>query len=254
MPQERVPMPFNFRVMKKTTLLLFSLLTLAACNKGETSGQNEQEAQLEEAATNVEEAAAEDTAQSPAGAETPAPAPVELPDEPMPGATSTASAAPSAANPLFNFTLRPGQAGAVQVGMNIAEVKRQYGETKLRETTLQQEGTDTKAYEVLGERRRTDLVVEQQCKGTTCKVYRITVMNPAFKTESGLGIGSTMADLKKNLSISSIGVGEGKLVAISENARMSFVLETATIPSSKWANLKVNDVPESTPVTSILLY
>ncbi|MGV3541529.1 MAG: hypothetical protein ACO1OQ_17055 [Rufibacter sp.] len=239
--------------MKKTSLLLCTLLALAACKKDTSTDQTDQTAQIEQAAGQVD-AAAEAGPQAPDGAEPAAPTTVELPDEPMPGATSTASAAPSAANPLFNYDLRAGQAGAVKVGMPIAELKKQYGENKIQETTLSQEGMETKAFEILGERRRTDLVVEQQCTGTNCKVSRISVMNPAFKTPEGVGVGSTFGDIKKSVNITRVGNGEGNFVAISENAKMSFVLDLKDIPAEKRASLKLKDVPATAVVTKIYLF
>ncbi|RNI29636.1 hypothetical protein EFA69_08745 [Rufibacter immobilis] len=241
--------------MKKTVLLFSCLLALAACKQNSSDAQDNKEAQLEEAAGAMDEEALDaQTPQTPDGAAPSTSQSEAMSEEPLPGATSTASTPPSSANPLFNLTLRPGQVGAVRVGMPIDEARKQYGNTKFRETTLLQEGTETKAFEVLGERRRTDMVVEQECTGTNCRVFRIKVINPAFKTPGGVGIGSTLADVKKSFPITSISAGEGKLYAISQEAKMSFALNATSIPAGKWGSLKVKDVPDNTPVSEILVY
>ncbi|RNI31242.1 hypothetical protein [Rufibacter latericius] len=240
--------------MKKTILLFSTLVALASC-KNETSDANTTtDTQIEEAAGDISTEAAESPAQSPDGA-TPTPAVSEpMSEEPLPGATSTASTPPSAANPLFNLTLERGQAGAVKIGMTIDELKKAYGQNKLREIEHTIEGTTTPAFEVLGERHRPDLRVEQECAGTACKVTRITVLNPAFKTYNGLGIGSTFEDLQKSIKITRVATGEGNFVAISEDAKMSFVLDMRGIPAQKWAKMQVKDVPGSTLVSGVMLF
>ncbi len=240
--------------MKKTILLFGTLLALASCKQDASNAQDNNETQLEEAAGDVSTEAGEAATQSPDGA-TPAPAASEpMTEEPLPGAPSTASTPPSAANPLFNLTLQSGQAGRVKIGMSIDELKKVYGETKLRSIEHSIEGNTTAAYEVLGERHRPDLRVEQECAGTACKVSRITVLNPAFKSQSGVGIGSTFRDVKENFKITSVAPGEIGFVAISEDAKISFVLDMRGIPSQRWAKLKVNDVPNSTLVSGVMLY
>ncbi|MBC3539883.1 hypothetical protein ACFSC6_05180 [Rufibacter sediminis] len=241
--------------MKKTILLFGTLLALASCKK-ETSDTttDANSAQLEEAAGDVSTDATETAAESPDGA-MPTPAVSEpMSEEPLPGAPSTASTPPSAANPLFNLSLQSGQAGAVKIGMSIDALKQAYGQNKLREVDHTLEGTTTKAYEVLGERHRPDLRVEQECAGTACKVSRITVLNPAFKTQNGLGIGSTFGELQKSFRISRVGTGEGNFVAIAEDVKMSFVLDMRGIPATRWANMQVKDVPATTLVSGVMLY
>ncbi|AKQ46314.1 hypothetical protein TH63_12900 [Rufibacter radiotolerans] len=243
--------------MKHTTLLLGALLALAACKQETTSEKTDKEAQLEEAAGSISEDSELDPTLAADASDTSAPTTANdeaMSEEPLPGATSTASAAPSAANPLFNLTLQAGQAGAVKIGMTIEELKKQYGQNKIRETEHSIEGTTTKAYEILGERRRPDLLVEQQCKGNVCTVFRITVLNPSFRTQGGIGIGSMFRDVKESIPISSVGAGEGNFVAISEGARMSFVLDMRGIPAQRWNKLKVKDIPNTTMVSGIMLW
>ncbi|WP_205502671.1 hypothetical protein [Rufibacter psychrotolerans] len=240
--------------MKKTTLLLGALLAMAACKQDASTAQDANEAQMEAAAGDISAGAAEADPASPDGS-APASAPSEpMSEEPLPDVPSTASTPPSASNPLFNLTLQRGQAGAVKIGMPIEELKKAYGYNKLREVDHTLEGTTTKAFEVLGERRRPDLLVEQDCAGGACKVYRITVLNPAFKSASGVGIGSTLGQVKQNFSISRVSPGEGKLVAIAEADKMSFVLDMKGIPAERWGKLKVEDVPNTTQVTGVMLY
>src|SRR5690606_7282512 len=134
--------------------------------------EGDKESKLEDVAgdihTDVNEAGAPEATES---AETEA-LPMD-PEETLPGATSGASAAATLSNPLFNYALQKGQAGAVKIGMTINELRQQYGENKVREVELIQEGITSKAYEILGERSRTDLRVEQDCAGDACTVSRI---------------------------------------------------------------------------------
>ncbi|WP_207435558.1 hypothetical protein [Sabulibacter ruber] len=238
--------------MKKTTLLLGALLAMAACKQDASNANDANQAQMEEAAGDVSTDATEAGPASPDGS---APAASEpMSEEPLPGAPSTASTPPSSNNPLFNLTLQSGQAGMVRIGMPIEEMKKAYGETKLRTIDHTLEGTTTTAYEVLGERRRPDLRVEQECTGNACKVSRITVLNSAFKSQTGVGIGSTFGDVKKSFNITRVSPGESNFVAISETEKMSFVLDMRGIPAQRWAKLKVDDIPNSTLVSGVMLY
>ncbi|ALI98209.1 hypothetical protein [Rufibacter tibetensis] len=240
--------------MKKTTILFGALLALASCKQDASTVKDSNETQLEEAAGDVSTEATEASAETPDGG-APAPASTEpMSPEPLPGAPSTASTPPSSNNPLFNLTLQKGQAGMVKIGMSIDELKQAYGQNKLQQIEHSIEGMTTTAYEVLGERRRPDLRVEQECAGTTCKVSRITVLNPAFKSATGIGIGSTFGNVKDNFKITRVGTGEGNFVAISEPDRISFVLDMRGIPSNRWGKLTVKDVPNSTLVSGVMIY
>jgi hypothetical protein len=239
--------------MKTPALLFCLLLALASCEQNDSNDQADNESKLEQAATEVYDEALEKTAPAPpddSGTSSADPSA----DEGLPGATSTASTPPSATNPLFNLTLQKGQAGAVTIGMTLDKVRELYGINKVQEIQLSQEGITTTAYELLGERRRPDLRLEQECTGTACKVLRITVLNPAFKTTEGIGIGSTFGAVRDVLPISSVGIGEGNFVAIAKDMNMSFLLDMSAIPVSRWPKLKVKDIPPATPVAGILLF
>jgi hypothetical protein len=57
------------------------------------------------------------------------------------------------------------------------------------------------------------------------KVWRIGVFDHKYKTQKGIGIGSTFGDLKKNYTISSIEIGEGSVFAYVNELEMSFCLD-----------------------------
>ncbi|GAA4304674.1 hypothetical protein [Nibribacter koreensis] len=242
--------------MRKTLFALGTCLFLASC--GTDSATTTTSAQEDSIAAAAEEAKEEELTPEPDATETETmddnAMEAVIAEEVSAGTSTSASKAPTSDNPLFNLSIQKGQAGAVKIGMPIEELQKQYGYNKLKEVELQQEGTAVKAYEVLGERNRTDLRVEQQCKGTACKVWRITVLNPAFKTQSGIGIGSTYKDLKTNMNIKSVAQGEGNFVAISEDNKMSFVLDVSSMPAGNVSKLKVNTVPGDTKVTSVMLF
>lgn len=237
--------------MKKTVLLLSLLTAFAACRPDSANTKEDELA-------NAAEAAEKDIEMAPDATETDnteAEADSDAVAETAPGESAAAQQAPtSAANPLFNLTLRKGQAGAVRIGMSIDDLRAQYGENKINQITLQQEGTEVTAYEILGERYRPDLRVEQECKGNTCKVWRITVLNPAFKTQDGIGIGSMFRDVKQRYNIKQVAMGEGNFVAISEDMKMSFLLDMRGIPADRRSKLKVDDVPGSTLVSGVMLF
>jgi hypothetical protein len=247
-------LPSIFTTMRKTLLALSTCLFLASCGSDSATTTTQEDS----IAAAAEEASEAEATPEPDATETETmddnAMEAVIAEDVSAGTSTSASKAPTQDNPLFNLSIQKGQAGAVKIGMSIDELQKQYGYNKLKEVELQQEGTTVKAFEVLGERNRTDLRVEQQCKGTACKVWRITVLNPAFKTQNGIGVGSTFKDLKSAMNIKSVAQGEGNFVAISEENKMSFVLDVSGLPAGEVSKLKVNTVPGDTKVTSVMLF
>ena len=101
---------------------------------------------------------------------------------------------------------------------------------------------------VLSDSKRTSssLVIEIVCD----KVWRINVHDPSYKTNGGIGVGSTFGDLKKHHKVSSIEIGEGNVFAYVEELDMSFCLNySKEIPE----NLRAEDIADGVKVLKILV-
>ena len=85
-------------------------------------------------------------------------------------------------------------------------------------------------------------------------VDAITVNDARFRTPLGIGVGSTLGDIRKVYKVKWIAFGEGPLCANVDEISMTFALDF-TDPPPEWYN--TNDqrlIPDRAKVVSILLY
>ncbi len=152
------------------------------------------------------------------------------------------------------FVIEQGRIGQVRIGMPVVEMRRQVprGFT-VADTTLLLEGQSYTAYVLRPEGTPAGLLVEQQC-GTDCRVWRISVLSQDFKTTKGIGVGSKFGEVRALYQISYIGREEGRLVAVSEKARLTFILNTDGLELSKASALTAADIPANTLVSTVLVY
>ena len=189
--------------------------------------------------------------------------PVVPPDRTVTDLDSTGDAAapPGASLPSgstnnigSSWQITKGQIGPIRVGMPVTEMRKQVPAQLLKEVPITREGKGYKAYEIRqsGADTKAGLLVEEICE-PDCKVWRIQVQNPAYKTKEGLGIGSTLADVKKHYKLSFLGAGETEIVAVSDDAKLTFMLDVSNVPPKEVPRLNLKNTPDSTPVIGMLV-
>jgi len=94
-------------------------------------------------------------------------------------------------------------------------------------------------------------VAEVVCRSGTF-VGRITVYDPRFKTRKGIGVGSTLGQIRRSYRVDWIGFGEGPLFAHVQQLGLSFALDAR--PPAKWYETRdPNLISDSSKVVFILL-
>lgn len=167
-------------------------------------------------------------------------------------AAPTAETEETTPDPAMLLIARTG-VGGVQIGMPVTEMRQQVHENStIADTTLQQEGQQATAYILRQQQRDKGLLIEQECE-PDCRVWRINVQSREYHTPEGIGVGSKFSEVQQHYNISYVSQAEGKIVAVSESAGMSFVLANAAVPPGR-ANLTHSDIPANAIVKSILLY
>jgi len=194
---------------------------------------------------------AADTAQnelSPAGttegADTSVTVTEELPEETVPE--------PVEVTDEILYTLKSGIAGVFAVGSSeddTFEASLVYSSGTIEEIELMAEGMAYPALEMNFDDSGSILLELSDTDRTVC---RIEINSPLFKTEEGVGIGSTYDDLLNNYSFDGISWGDnGDPLVVVEEAGMSFLLE----PGDWWQMGEVQgDIPGNTEITSVLVW
>ncbi|MCC9166186.1 mechanosensitive ion channel protein MscS [Pontibacter harenae] len=152
-----------------------------------------------------------------------------------------------------NLVIQNNSVGNVKIGMPITQMREQVpAGLAIADTTLNLEGQPFTAYVLHPKNQEKGILVEQLCE-PDCRVWRITVKGEQYKTPSGLGVGSKFAEIQKAYPISSVTLADAGLVAVSEKAGISFILENSQVTLSK-PNATPTDIPANTLVRGILVY
>jgi len=167
--------------------------------------------------------------------------------EPAPTASSLSASSRAV---LPEFTLSPGKGGPIRNGMTIDELYSAVGRgnTKLREKYP--EGMPSTFVEIyLMQSAGSEPSLEAELQDDS--VYRFTVFDSRFMTDKGIGVGSTLGEIRQAYKVDWISFEEGSLFARSDQVGMSFVLDRKNLPAGWQRNLQL--IPDSAKVTSILV-
>lgn len=154
------------------------------------------------------------------------------------------------------YLLSKGKAGPISSGMTVDELYAKVGRTNTKLVDLQLEGFFSPAIELYlnpNQRTKPSLVAEITGQYSTFRIDRVTINDPRFKTVNGIGIGSTLGEIRHNYKVDWIGFCEGPLCARVEQLGMTFALDFAH-PPRKW--YKTNNpalIPNSAKVVWILV-
>jgi len=174
------------------------------------------------------------------------------------GTTQEVPETETAAQPVTptaeQLQIKPERVGFITIGDDIEQMRQTIpaGFT-IKDTTLQQEGTEATAYIIRAEAHSKGFLVEQQCN-PTCNVWRLNVQSDKYKTPKGIAVGANYRQVQKAHPISTVTLADGGLVAVAKEGDISFVLDTEQIPVNQRARLTPNTVPATTPVKAILIY
>jgi hypothetical protein len=159
-----------------------------------------------------------------------------------------------------NFLLNRHEAGDLKIGMAIDSVYPIYGDANIQLVDLRLEGQFSPAIRIFmdgGPDSAASLEAEIGCgKQYSWFIYRINVYDTRFITKEGIGIGSTLGDVRKVYKVNWIDYGEGPLMAGVEDLEMTFELDLPieNLPAT-WFELEDPGlIPDSVAVRSIVLY
>jgi hypothetical protein len=169
-----------------------------------------------------------------------------------------ASVLASAYQPLSaqgSIVIRKHEVGPVSIGTS-AQVVYSMFRGRSRLVDLAVEGHLTPALELSFPETELDggVVAELVPKESDLVVWRIAVTNPNVRTEKGIGIGSSVGELRSHYTITAVGSGEGRVFVMVNELSASFELDRSGAGGDElWQIRDPNQVPSQTKIVSVLL-
>ena len=167
------------------------------------------------------------------------------------------AAAPIPAAPDAHLLLRPGYVGPLRLNMKEADLLALLPPSQLRATTRSLEGTEYPVYEYRPDDApagTAPLLLEMvtALDGHGNRLWRVQLQDARYRTQAGIGVGSTYGEARRAYGVQTIERAEGRLVAVSERVGMTWVLDQTGLNRSR--PLRKDDIPAATRITGIILY
>jgi hypothetical protein len=156
-----------------------------------------------------------------------------------------------------NHLLEKNRAGQVEIGMTIDELHTRYEPSSTKLVATYVEGMFAPVLELYAKgaakKGRPPLVIAID-KDREWVVGSIQVNDARFRTAKGIGVGSTLGDIRKAYAVKWIDFGEGPLYANVDEISMSFALDLAQPPSEWYKTKDQRLIPDGAKVVSVKLY
>lgn len=160
---------------------------------------------------------------------------------------------PRVLNTKTDFQLSQQKAGLFEVGISTGQLFEKYDRKLTKLTDLKIEGKYSPAIAVFlsDEGFNKPALFAEIDNG---KIFRFHVYNARFKTNDGIGVDSTLGDIRKSYNIDAIGYAEGKIYALVDSLEMSFEINYADIPKKCIEAEDYTLVPDSAAIVSVLVW
>ena len=168
----------------------------------------------------------------------------------------------TAKNAYRDLTMARGRVGEIKIGMRPSDIYAVVNKNFTRLVDLQLEGMYSPAIELFRtelQRDNPEIIFELDQN----KIYRIQVHSPQYRTDKGIGVGSTFGELRRVYGIKDpkqiIWGEEGFYGAVVEELRMSFGLDVnKTMTPAQIDDFKrtsgLGQIPDNTRIDSILVH
>ena len=121
---------------------------------------------------------------------------------------------------------------------------------KIKKETINLEGDD---YLIFNVYKNSELIYAVGPDETENKVWRIWLYGKKFKTEKGIGVGNTFADLKEKQTITEMSIAEGSVVISVKEIEVGFELDASQISRKWWNKIKMEELKSDLPITLIII-
>ena len=139
----------------------------------------------------------------------------------------------------------------VKIGMKTSEfLKSKSTVYNVKEETISLEGDDYPIFNVY-ENSEIIYAVEPDDKGE--KVWRIWLYGQKFKTDSGIGVGNTLGDLRNKYTITDISTAEGSIVILVNEIEVGFDLNVSQVDRKWWDEIKLEELNDNILIDLIII-
>lgn len=157
--------------------------------------------------------------------------------------------------PQPSLTIRKHQVGPVAIGDSAQTLYARFrGSVRLIDLAL--EGHLSPALELTFPETRLDggIVAELVPRDNDLVVWRIRVTNPLVRTEKGIGVGSSVAQLRSAYRLGRVASGEGRVFIVVAEVRASFELDRSGPGGDRlWRLQDAEQVPGDVKIVSVLV-
>ena len=176
----------------------------------------------------------------------------------VPGPNDAADvASPPVAAPDSLHLLSPGRAGRLRLGMTEAELRKLLPPAQLRKTTRpDSRGVSAPTYFVQNPQDPAAPPLQLDLRGSPAAGYRvqqIRVMDPAYRTATGVGVGTPFGVARQQYGMSDLEKTDAGLVAASDQVKLAWVLDPNSLPDKSARNMRSSDVPPATRIVGVLV-
>lgn len=84
-------------------------------------------------------------------------------------------------------------------------------------------------------------------------VWRIWIYSTELKTEKGIGVGSTLADIKTKYQIENIGTEEGLNITVKD-VTVTFLMDNSKLPKDWWNSMDNEKIPENLAIAQMIIW
>lgn len=149
------------------------------------------------------------------------------------------------------------RAGPVSIGADAQAVYASFPRDRRKLIDLELEGhlSPALALTIAGSDVRDGLIAELAASDEELVVWRIQVHDPTLRTAEGIGVGSTIGELREAYEISGVTTGEGRLFVTVEDLSASFELDRSRYGFERlWRIRNPDAIPSDVEIASILLF
>ncbi len=161
-----------------------------------------------------------------------------------------------ALSPQTSVVIRPHQVGPVSIGASAQSIYSAFrGRSRLIDLAL--EGHLSPALELSFPETQLSggVIAELVPRDNDLVVWRISVTNPSVRTEKGIGVGSSVAQLRAAYRTTGVATGEGAVFVVVAELSGSFKLDTSGPGGNKlWQIRDPRQVPGDVKIVSVLLF